>query len=724
MNMHAGKGKGFGHSNRKTQGLDGVSLNALALSGLLTNGLANSWSGLINNATSGSTITKNQTGLTVTSASRAYTWDGTGTAGTTSNGLVETLGAVTANSVTTVLPAATGPLKPSGRQFFTNTPMMAMIIPQSYASTAILSATSDDGTTLTVGTNSQGYPLITGTYTTPGVKTITITDTGPAPVASSTHGIYVSAPPTVPSNAIASATATRINNSYNAKIPITVGGSPPTITINTGNSTVNGRTLVAGGSTANASVPDGSGVGGSVTQTVAAGAYIYADTSLGTATGGLTWAPGMSKRWVFTGTIGTTFDFKISGSGAFGQTEVTILWTDDADSANPTWYKQAATPYVFKTVVSYFTVTFPSAPPGAGKRAVEVVLGQGVAMTGFNFEASATIGPYTKTAELKVAAWNDSYDFGQSNINQSFGNSVRVAGEYLGSHYGVSHGHRTNAWARIGGTQGKHGYVPDRIASNPYALDEITRWGALDIAFFHMSINDNSLSNFTTNTAPTSIFNNAGGSGSFVQGPTTLYNMLVNAFWRARLASPSTMIVVDIGFHNPGSTPTASILSAYRNAFAAAFASDKLAIMLDFNAALYRYMGSTYAISGMSAPAIPAGADGSSSYFGTVPATITYSITGSVLTVTAANAGDLREGMTVGGGADGSSGTCQIQSQLTGTAGGTGTYQLTFAPGDVASTSASWKSDAVHPLSTGHTYWGQERAKAALFCAQKVLGLI
>ena len=198
MSLHWGRGHGPGHRNRRTQG-GGTALGTLALSGLVTNGLANTWSGLVNGATSGSTITKNQTGLTVTSAARTYTWDGTGTAGDTANGLVETLGAVTANSVTTVMPAATGPLSVSGRQFYTSLPFSALIQPQTYAATAILSATASDGTTLTVGTNSQGYPLVVGTFTSAGTKTITITDSGPSPVAVSTSAIRVSARPAVPS---------------------------------------------------------------------------------------------------------------------------------------------------------------------------------------------------------------------------------------------------------------------------------------------------------------------------------------------------------------------------------------------------------------------------------------------------------------------------------------------------------------------------------------------
>jgi hypothetical protein len=258
----------------------------------------------------------------------------------------------------------------------------------------------------------------------------------------------------------------------------------------------------------------------------------------------------------------------------------------------------------------------------------------------------------------------------------------------------------------------------DRFQSNPYVLDECTRWGALDVALMHMSINDNTLGNFTTNTAPTTIFNNAGGSASFVQGPTTYYNHLLLAFLRFRQAQPGAMIVVDVGFTDPTSTQSGTTLAAMRQAFTDAFDGDKLVVLLDMINGQYRWLGNTYTIAGMPVPVIPNGASGSSPYFGKGTATITYSITGSVLTVTVANAGDLIEGMYP------PAVNCQIQSQISGTTGGIGTYQLTLAPGDVASTSALWSSDPVHPIRNGHLYWGQERGKAAVFCAQKALGLI
>lgn len=87
-------------------------LGTLSLSGALTNGSASS--GTIIGATTGSSIVSNVTGLSVNSGARTYTFDGTGAAGTTSNGLVETLtgatGSPKSNSLTVA--AAEEPLTP------------------------------------------------------------------------------------------------------------------------------------------------------------------------------------------------------------------------------------------------------------------------------------------------------------------------------------------------------------------------------------------------------------------------------------------------------------------------------------------------------------------------------------------------------------------------------------------------------------------------------------
>lgn len=83
-------------------------LGTLTLSGTLTNGTTSS--GTINGATTASTITSNVTGLSVNSGARTYSWDGTGAAGTTANGLVETLAGATGspkNNSVTVGAAAT-----------------------------------------------------------------------------------------------------------------------------------------------------------------------------------------------------------------------------------------------------------------------------------------------------------------------------------------------------------------------------------------------------------------------------------------------------------------------------------------------------------------------------------------------------------------------------------------------------------------------------------------
>jgi hypothetical protein len=85
-------------------------LGDLVLSGQLIPGTPSS--GTILNATTGSTITSNVSGLVVNSAARTYTYNGAGTVGAINNGLVETLAGATfsprGNVVTLV--SASGPV--------------------------------------------------------------------------------------------------------------------------------------------------------------------------------------------------------------------------------------------------------------------------------------------------------------------------------------------------------------------------------------------------------------------------------------------------------------------------------------------------------------------------------------------------------------------------------------------------------------------------------------
>ncbi|WP_404711491.1 hypothetical protein [Sphingomonas sp. MMS24-J13] len=68
-------------------------LKPLVLSGGLKHGTASN--GMISGATASSGIVSNVAGLTVNSAARTYAFDGTAAAGTTANGLVETLAGAT-----------------------------------------------------------------------------------------------------------------------------------------------------------------------------------------------------------------------------------------------------------------------------------------------------------------------------------------------------------------------------------------------------------------------------------------------------------------------------------------------------------------------------------------------------------------------------------------------------------------------------------------------------
>ncbi len=86
-----------------------VTLGLLTMSGTPKVGTPST--GTIAGATPGSAITDTVAGLTVDSVSRAYTWDGTGRAGSFANGLVETHPAATNNGrASPVTIAAAGPV--------------------------------------------------------------------------------------------------------------------------------------------------------------------------------------------------------------------------------------------------------------------------------------------------------------------------------------------------------------------------------------------------------------------------------------------------------------------------------------------------------------------------------------------------------------------------------------------------------------------------------------
>jgi hypothetical protein len=679
---------------------------ALELSGILANGIAST--GIIKNAASGSTLSSNVAGLTINSAARTYSFDGSAPAGDVANGLVETVGGVPTNTPCKVLPAATGTLKPSGRLFFANQLAIFMIL-AGYASTSVLTVTSDDGTALTVTTNSQGYPIVTGTFTTPGVKILTITEAlqgGGSNV--STWPVVVRATPAAPTLAKAKQTAAKIAASVAARVPLAVGPTPPVISFNSGNSLVNGRTQAQGGQVATTAVPDGQR--GVALQTALAQGYIYADTTVGSKA----FATGTSKRFIFNG---TRFDFRASSSSGNGGFQIMVLYTEDADAANPTWYKATAVPSSIKNGTFYVDVNFPGPPARVNSRAVEIVFGELTAGFGFNFDYGSSAPPALAVDKPRIAAWNDSYEFGGTGSDLTIGSSSGIAAELLGTPNVVLLGHRTNAWTRLGGTTGVHAYVADRFGSNPWGLAEVTRFGHLDIAFDHMSINDNVSAGFSAlpsgGNAPK--FNNAGGSNSFVAGTIAHPAWLKLAFQRQRLAQPEMLIVVDMGWGGPDAQPSASTQQGIRDAFSAVFDSDPAAILVNWIDGSYRWMGQSFPIPGFTAPLVPSGAIGSSPYFNSnVDAVVTGSVTGDVLTVTAVTSGVVQKNAAIS-----ALGSVRIRDFGTGT-GGVGTYLLQYAPGDQASGTVTLAADKDHPTDAGVQKVGELRAGAVQFLAGKI----
>lgn len=94
-------------------------LGTLTLSGAISQSTPST--GTINGAFAGSAIVSNVSGLTVDSDERTYIWDGTGSAGTTANGLVETLAGATGSpknsSITVAVAAGPGLSLPTASPF-------------------------------------------------------------------------------------------------------------------------------------------------------------------------------------------------------------------------------------------------------------------------------------------------------------------------------------------------------------------------------------------------------------------------------------------------------------------------------------------------------------------------------------------------------------------------------------------------------------------------------
>lgn len=184
-----------------------VTLGTLTLSGTITNGTASS--GTIIGATAGSTITSNVPGLTVNSGARTYSWDGTGPAATTANGLVETLAGATntprSNSVTVAAASVTlGTLTVSPLSATAGSAYSGTISGKTSGST--ITAVASDGTVLTVvGT------AVSGTFSAAGSPTITLTET----LAGATNTPHASPAQAVTVASAGGATAVRLATAPN-----------------------------------------------------------------------------------------------------------------------------------------------------------------------------------------------------------------------------------------------------------------------------------------------------------------------------------------------------------------------------------------------------------------------------------------------------------------------------------------------------------------------------
>jgi len=229
-------GRGSGNSSPYVP-----ALGDLVLSGALVAGVASS--GTILNATAGSTIASTVSGLTVNSAARTYTYNGSGAAGSTNNGLTETLAGATfsprGNVVTIVSSAVPA---------FTSNPSIS---PQGGnvggTFSGIDGAMSNGGSILSRRWLLNGTSIGSGTTVVPSdAGSLVFENTGTGNVVATSTAVTVAAvsptlalSPTSPSVASNAAAGTLVSNISN--VP---AGATPTVTPN------DGRLVIAGDASA------------------------------------------------------------------------------------------------------------------------------------------------------------------------------------------------------------------------------------------------------------------------------------------------------------------------------------------------------------------------------------------------------------------------------------------------------------------------------------------
>lgn len=275
---------------------------------------------------------------------------------------------------------------------------------------------------------------------------------------------------------------------------------------------------------------------------------------------------GGSLRFAFTGQV---FDFTASTAGGLG---FRVRYSDDGGASYrwvKDWVRLAA-----NTGTHYIVCDFGA----AASRIVEVHGEAAAIIGGFNFDttpADATVPPAAPVpaSQPRLAMWADSYVYGQGDgvdFTQCF--AARVAAN-LGTVAMYNHGFQTNPWGGRSGAADIQAGLPERL-SNPWmaqsiggvqypgATGEIDAFGALDVVFLCATINDNAAANDSARVA-------------------RLYAMAVAAFRIARARQPNALIVFTTTMFDPGSVPAATVVDAYRSAFAYVLGADPGAIMLD-----------------------------------------------------------------------------------------------------------------------------------------------
>ncbi|MEH3046521.1 hypothetical protein [Sphingomonas adhaesiva] len=555
--------------------------------------------------------------------------------------------------------------------FFKDTLFYALFV-SDYPAGAQIVTTSDDGAALTTQkadgtapTSSTGWYEVTGTFTSPGRKTLTHAVTIGGVTTNFTQVVDVVARPALRTAADMLATAQAMKAAYNARSTFI---TDPAITLTQSASFPSGYDRSKSYFVPTNSPPVGANYAVSKVNTSQFGSGFDPIEKKIVPNGvAAAQATGRNTRILFSTTKRT---FVVPTSG---QTVFTVRFTDD----NFATVREAPDPN-FVIGSTYTTVDTGSVPPGRRIVVVEYgdFAGVPVSFMDFGYEPGDTPQAVTDNS-LAGAIGPDSFANGEVSllVHRTMGaEACRLLG--LGGFYDF--GINANRW---GGVVPALGVDPvasiDRFGGNASGIGDFTTPPVLPIFWANHTINDNSAAN---------------SSLSLARYQATWVNLIL----LARYLRPATFFEVTFGFHAPADTPSAAVYNAWLAAIADATGSgaDKGVIVNDLRA-----KGAEDA----------SGALGQNAFYPkSTGGAVTASVSGRVMTVDTAPAYAIESGMFLINGSTAFGNRPRVYKQLSGTPGGAGTYQLTYAPstGDFAATSINlWPEDytpnPTHPNTAG-----------------------